>query len=413
MKKYLSTETLTLAAIFLGIACGVWLPDAMLAFKWMGDLFLMLLKMLIVPLVFASVFVAIVSLGSGEALKNLGLKAFGYYFLTTALAVTAGLLVVNIIEPGSAHQLAGSAPVSQPKEHSVSSLLLSFVPANIFASLSEGRIVQVLVFVIFFAVAALHLEEKKRDTLSGFFDALNDAMGKIAGWVIKLTPLGVFSLIGYVIAKEGLETLYQLKDYVIAVLVALFLHALVVLPLVAYLIGHFNPYTYFLKVREAVLVAFSTASSSATLPVSIEVSETKGEVKKESAGFILPLGATVNMDGTALYEAIAVMFIANSFGVELGFSEQIVIFVTATFASIGAAGIPGAGLVMMTMILSAVGLPLEAIGLIAAVDRILDMFRTSINVWGDLLATKVLNRFIKSGSGPEATEHDLSGRRAP
>jgi len=205
-------------------------------------------------------------------------------------------------------------------------------------------------------------------------------MGKIAGWVIKLTPLGVFSLIGYVIAKEGLETLYQLKEYVIAVLVALFLHALVILPLVAYLIGRFNPYTYFIKVREAVLVAFSTASSSATLPVSIEVSETKGGVKKESAGFILPLGATVNMDGTALYEAIAVMFIANSFGVELGFTEQIVIFVTATFASIGAAGIPGAGLVMMTMILSAVGLPLEAIGLIAAVDRILDMFRTSINV---------------------------------
>ncbi|MCF6201691.1 MAG: dicarboxylate/amino acid:cation symporter, partial [Hydrogenimonas sp.] len=227
--------------------------------------------------------------------------------------------------------------------------------------------------------------------------ALNDAMSKIAGWVIKLTPLGVFSLIGYVIAKEGLETLYQLKDYVIAVLVALFLHAVVILPLVAYAIGRFNPFSYFLKVREAVLVAFSTASSSATLPVSIEVSETKGGVKKESAGFILPLGATVNMDGTALYEAIAVMFIANSFGVELGLTEQIIIFVTATFASIGAAGIPGAGLVMMTMILSAVGLPLEAIGLIAAVDRILDMFRTSINVWGDLLATKVLNRFIKIG----------------
>ncbi len=393
MKKHLSTETLTLASIFIGVACGVWIPDTMLALKWMGDLFLMLLKMLIVPLVFASVFVAIVSLGSAEALKNLGLRAFGYYFLTTALAVTAGLLVVNLIEPGSAGGLAGSAPLYIHKEHSVSSLLLSFVPANVFASLSEGRIVQVLVFVIFFAIATLHLEKKKRDSLSGFFDALNDAMGKIAGWVITLTPAGVFSLIGYVVAKEGFETLYQLKDYVISVIVALFLHAMVVLPLVAYAIGKFNPFSYFVRVREAVLVAFSTASSSATLPVSIEVSEVKGGVRKESAGFILPLGATVNMDGTALYEAIAVMFIANSFGVELGLSEQVVIFVTATFASIGAAGIPGAGLVMMTMILSAVGLPLEAIGLIAAVDRILDMFRTSINVWGDLLATKVLDRF--------------------
>ncbi|BDY12677.1 dicarboxylate/amino acid:cation symporter [Hydrogenimonas cancrithermarum] len=394
MKRYLSTETLTIAAIFLGIAAGVWMPETMLSLKWVGDLFLMLLKMLIVPLVFASVFVAIVSLGSGEALKNLGLKAFGYYFLTTALAVSTGLLVVNMIEPGSTHQMAAAAAVSKPAEHTFASLLLSFVPSNIFASLSEGKIVQVLLFVIFFAVAALHLETARRETLQDFFESVNDAMGKIAEWVIALTPIGVFSLIGYVIAKEGLATLWELKSYVLAVLVALFIHALVVLPAVAAFIGRFNPFDYFKRVREAVLVAFSTASSSATLPVSIEVASVHGGVKKESAGFILPLGATVNMDGTALYEAIAVMFIANSYGVELGFSQQIVIFLTATFASIGAAGIPGAGLVMMTMILSAVGLPLEAIGLIAAVDRILDMFRTAINVWGDLLAAKVLNRFI-------------------
>ncbi|SFP94148.1 dicarboxylate/amino acid:cation symporter [Hydrogenimonas thermophila] len=390
----LSTETLTIVAIFLGIVAGVYLPELMLSLKWIGDLFLMLLKMLIVPLVFASVFVAIVSLGSGEALKNLGLKAFGYYFLTTALAVTTGLVVVNIVEPGSAHQMAVTAEVTKPAEHTFSSLLLSFVPSNIFASLSEGKIVQVLLFVIFFAIATLHLENTKRDSLKNFFDAVNDAMGKIAEWIIKLTPLGVFSLIGYVIAKEGVETLWELKSYVAAVLVALFIHAIIVLPAVASFIGRFNPLGYFKSVREAVLVAFSTASSSATLPVSIEVASTRGGVKKESAGFILPLGATVNMDGTALYEAIAVMFIANSYGVELGFSQQIVIFLTATFASIGAAGIPGAGLVMMTMILSAVGLPLEAIGLIAAVDRILDMFRTAINVWGDLLAAKVLNRFV-------------------
>jgi Na+/H+-dicarboxylate symporter len=394
MKRYLSTETLTIVAIFLGIAAGVYLPEMMLSLKWVGDLFLMLLKMLIVPLVFASVFVAIVSLGSGEALKNLGLKAFGYYFLTTALAVTTGLLVVNLIEPGSAHQMASATETIQPAQHTFGSLLLSFVPSNIFASLSEGKIVQVLLFVIFFAVATLHLESAKRETLQEFFESINEAMGKIAEWIITLTPLGVFSLIGYVIAKEGIDTLWELKSYVIAVLVALFVHALIVLPTVASFIGRFNPFNYFKKVREAVLVAFSTASSSATLPVSIEAASVHGGVRRESAGFILPLGATVNMDGTALYEAIAVMFIANSYGVDLGFSEQIVIFLTATFASIGAAGIPGAGLVMMTMILSAVGLPLEAIGLIAAVDRILDMFRTAINVWGDLLAAKVLNRFI-------------------
>jgi Na+/H+-dicarboxylate symporter len=394
MRRYLTTETLTLAAIALGVAAGVWLPDAMLSLKWMGDLFLMLLKMLIIPLVFASVFVAIVSLGSGEALKNLGLKAFGYYFLTTALAVTVGLLVVNLIDPATSHTLAADHPIKPPPEQTLSSLLLSFVPSNLFAALGQGKIVQILVFVIFFAVAALHLESAKRETLQLFFEAVNDAMGVIAGWVIKLTPLGVFSLIGYVVAKEGLATLWDLKSYVLAVLLALFIHAVLVLPALAAFLGRFDPLAYFKKVREAVLIAFSTASSSATLPVSIEVAGEKGGVRRESAGFILPLGATVNMDGTALYEAIAVMFIANSYGVELGFGQQIVIFLTATFASVGAAGIPGAGLVMMTMILSAVGLPLEAIGLIAAVDRILDMFRTAINVWGDLLAAKVLNRFL-------------------
>ena len=392
MSVRFNTETLTVAAIILGIAAGVWLPETMLSLKWIGDLFLMLLKMIILPLVFASVFVAIVGLGSGDALKNLGLKAFGYYFLTTALAVTTGLLVVNLIEPATSPHLHGS--VKGVSEQTFGSLLLSFVPGNIFQSLSQGRIVQVLVFVIFFAVAVLKIESAKREMLQTFFESINDAMAVIAEWIIKLTPLGVFSLIGYVVAKEGLSTLWDLKSYVLAVLLALLIHATVVLPLLAGWLGRFNPLEYFKKVREAILVAFSTASSSATLPVSIEAAFAKGGVRKESAGFILPLGATVNMDGTALYEAIAVMFIANSYGVDLSFSQQITIFLTATFASVGAAGIPGAGLVMMTMILSAVGLPLEAIGLIAAVDRILDMFRTAVNVWGDLLAAKVLNRFI-------------------
>ncbi len=388
----LNTETLTILAIVLGIMAGVWLPETMLSLKWMGDLFLMLLKMIILPLVFASVFVAVVGLGSGDALKNLGLKAFGYYFLTTALAVTSGLIVVNLVDPATTHHLHGT--VKTAGEHSFSALLLSFIPANIFESLSQGRIVQVLVFVIFFAVAVLKIEAAKRETLQTFFESINDAMGIIAEWIIKLTPAGVFSLIGYVIAKEGLSTLWDLESYVLAVLLGLFFHAAVVLPLLAGWLGRFNPLEYFMKVREAVLVAFSTASSSATLPVSIEAAHAKGGVRKESAGFVLPLGATVNMDGTALYEAIAVMFIANSYGVDLSFYQQVTIFLTATFASVGAAGIPGAGMVMMTMVLAAVGLPLEAIGLIAVVDRILDMFRTAVNVWGDMLAAKVLNRFI-------------------
>ena len=397
MKRFLSVESLTIAAIGLGVLAGLWLPEAMLSLKWMGDLFLMLLKMLIVPLVFASVFVAIVRLGSGEALKNLGSKTFGYYLLTTGLAVVLGLVVVHWVQPSTSHHLHASAPVAAAVEHGAASLLLSFVPSNLFHALADGKIVQILVFVIFFAIATLHLDPQPRALLRDFFEGVNDAMSKMAEWIIALTPLGVFSLVGAVVAREGVATLLDLKSYVLAVLLALGLHAATVLPLLAGALGRFSPYRYFTKVREAVLVAFSTASSSATLPVSIEAATTKGGVRKTSAGFVLPLGATVNMDGTALYEAVAVMFIANSYGVSMDLGQQVVIFLTATFASIGAAGIPGAGLVMMTMILSAVGLPLEAIGLIAAVDRILDMFRTAVNVWGDLLASKVMDRLMGEG----------------
>lgn len=391
----MNTERLTLAAIILGIPAGIWMPEIMLQLQFVGQMFLALLKMLIIPLVFASVFVAILSLGSGEALKKLGIKAFAYYFATTALAVFLGLVMVNLFNPATHLDAAAAQVAIEHKEVSLATLLLSFIPGNLFAALAEARIVQILVFVVFFAVAALLLPDQERDILKRFFEAINAAMTKIAGWIIALTPVGVFSLLGYTVAKEGIDAIIELKGYVLTVLAALTVHAAVTLPLVASAIGRFNPLAYFLQVREAVMIAFSTASSSATLPVSIRVSEARGGVDKRSAGFILPLGATVNMDGTALYESIAVLFIANSYGADLTLAQQITIFLTATFASVGAAGIPGAGLVMMTIILESVGLPLEAIGLIVAVDRILDMFRTATNVWGDLLGAKVLNRFVR------------------
>ena len=397
LKKILSTENLTLIAIFVGIFVGLYLPEVAFSLKVIGDLFLATLKMLIVPLIFASIFVAIAGLGSVNELKNLGVKALIYYFVTTSLAVGLGVIVVNIIDAGSDSSLVMSqfgdkvGEAVHIKEFSIDQFILSFVPTNLFQSLTNGSIIQIIFFVVLFSVATLYIEEEKKQTLFNFFDSLNETMMVIAKWIIKLTPIGVFSLVAFVIAEKGIDVLFSLWEYVISVLLALFLHAFATLPFLFFLVTKENPYLYFLKVREAVLLAFSTASSSATLPISIEISQEKGDVSKKVSGFVLPLGATVNMDGTALYESIAVLFIANLAGVDLSLSQQILIFVTATLASIGAAGIPGAGIVMMVVVLDSVGLPHEYIPVILVVDRILDMFRTATNVWGDLLGTKLLN----------------------
>ncbi len=389
----LNTENLTLLAIVVGIAFGVALPELALQQEIIGSLFLALLKMLIIPLIFASIFMAIVGIGGVNELKGVGTRAFTYYFSTTALAVLLGVIIVNIINPGAGGSIevaVGSAP--EIKEFSVSDFILSFVPTNIIASLSNGSVIQVIFFTVLFAVATLHMPEERQLPLKEFFNSLNDAMMVLAKWVIKLSPIGVFSLISYVVAEKGLESLIPLWEYAITVVLALLLHGSITLPAILYFVTKTSPLQYFAQVQKAVVLAFSTASSSATLPVSIEVSQERGGVSRKSAGFILPLGATVNMDGTALYESIAVIFIANLAGIDLTLWQQILIFMTATLASVGAAGIPGAGIVMMVIVLETVGLPVEYISVILVVDRILDMFRTATNVWGDLVGAKVLDR---------------------
>ncbi|BCD59657.1 MULTISPECIES: dicarboxylate/amino acid:cation symporter [unclassified Nitratiruptor] len=395
-KKLLSVENLTLIAIGAGIAFGYFFPALSTELKVVGQIYLKLLKMLIIPLVFASIFIAIASLSGKEELKSIGLKAFLYYLSTTALAVLLGIMIFHLINPGAGeHLLQIPQNVTiEKKELSLSDFLLSFIPANIFEALSKGAILPIIFFTILFAIATLFIESHKRTVLYNFFDSVNDAMMVLAKWVIALTPIGVFFLIAATVAKNGLEPIFELYSYVLTVLLALMLHALITLPSIGYFVGRFNSYHYFLQIKEAPLIAFSTASSSATLPVSLEVAEEKGGVSKKVAGFVLPLGATINMDGTALYESIAVLFIANISGVELSLVQQITIFVTVTFASIGAAGIPGAGLIMMTMVLDSVGLPVEAIALIITVDRFLDMFRTAVNNWGDLLGAKLIQKLL-------------------
>ena len=395
VRRFTNTNSLVVLGIVLGILFGAFMPELALKQQVIGKIFIALLKMLVVPLVFASIFIAISGLGSLEQLKNIGLKTIGLYLLTTAFSVFLAIAVMNIVGIGEAVSADGLnfAAAESIKPFSFEAMLLSFIPTNVFASLTQGAMMQVIVFSILFAVASLYLEEHHQGLMLNFFTGVNNAMLKIAEWVIKLTPIGVFSLISYVVADEGIEVILGLWSYMLVVIGVILIHGLITLPTLLFVLTRINPYAYLSKVKEASIMAFSTASSAATLPVSMKVAEDKdkGGVSKRSAGFVLPLGATVSMDGTAAYLVVAVLYIANLAGVPLGFGEQLLLGLTVVMLSVGVAALPSASLVMMVVILNQIGLPVAYIALIVAVDRILDMFRTSLNVTSDLVVTKIVD----------------------
>ncbi len=394
LKKFTNTNNLVVLGIFLGIIFGLLMPELAIKQRVIGQIFIALLKMLVVPLVFASIFIAISGLGSLKQLKNIGLKTITLYLMTTALSAALAIFAMNMIKIGQKVSADGlSFAIAQSmKPFSFEGMLLSFVPTNVFASLTQGAMMQVIVFSILFAIASLYLTEHHQNLLRDFFTGINNAMLKLAEWIIKLTPIGVFSLLSYVIAKEGIEVILGLWSYMLVVIGVILLHGFITLPLILLILGHINPYRYLSKVKDASIMAFSTASSSATLPVSLKVAEEKGGVSKRSAGFVLPLGATISMDGTAAYLVIAVLYIANLAGVPLGLGEQLMLGLTVVMLSVGVAALPSASLVMMVVILNQIGLPVAYIALIVAVDRILDMFRTSLNVTSDLVVAKIVDK---------------------
>lgn len=398
IEKYATTNTLVILGIVLGIAFGSFFPEIALKQQVIGTIFINLLKMLVVPLVFASIYIAILGLGSLERLKNIGLKTIGLYVMTTALSVFVAIVAMNLVHIGSVVPTDGLeyAKAGTIAEFSLSAMILSFIPTNVFASLSNGSMMQIIVFAIFLGVASLHLAPKQQNLMLEFFSAFNDAMLKIAEWIIKLTPIGVFSLISYVIASQGIDVILNLWAYMAMVLGVLLFHAVITLPAVLAFFAKINPYKYLATIREAPIMAFSTASSAATLPVSMRIVEEVGGVDPKNASFVLPLGATVSMDGTAAYLTIAVLYIANLAGVELSFMEQFSLGVSVVALSVGVAALPSASLVMMVVILNQVGLPTEYIAVIVAVDRILDMARTSLNVTSDLVVVKIVDRLQKS-----------------
>ncbi|NOY89434.1 MAG: dicarboxylate/amino acid:cation symporter, partial [FCB group bacterium] len=382
--------------VILGFIGGLYFDGLFIHLKFLGTLFLNALKMMVVPLIVTSVIMGVVSMGNIGKLSITAGKTLLYYLITTAFAVIIGLVLVNIIKPGQGvEKFSSFIPdiVAQSEEKTFLDVIMGLIPSNIFAAAAKGKILPLIIISLVFGGVLTTLGEKGK-TVIDFFDGLNSAIMKLINLIIYFAPIGVMALIGGIIA-ENHDSINQLLSglayYSLTVIIGLLIHALIILPLILRLFGKRKPFTYFLNMGQALATAFTTASSSATLPITMECVEDNNKVDARVSSFVLPLGATINMDGTALYEAVAALFIAQIYGVDLSYGHQFIIFLTATLASIGAAGIPHAGTVTMVFVLSAVGLPMEGIGLIWAVDWFLDRCRTTVNVWGDSIGAAVIN----------------------
>jgi len=391
--------------------------------KSVGDLVLIRpLKMLVIPLIFLSVVAGITRIGDPSKLGKLGISTLAYYLGTMLIAVIIGASLVSFFQPGHLDpdvamtlQQDGQAlfEANETKKAQIEgmqseslgstwlNILRQCIPTNVFAEMVEGRPLGIIVFALGFGLA-LAAGGERTESARRFFNAAFEGMMIFVQWVIWLTPIGVFFLMAWTVGTIGFATIVgPLGSYIGVVLLGLLIHGALVLPLILWLLAGTNPYRFMWQMRRALLTAFGTDSSSATLPVTMDSAEGEGGCSKRASNFVLPLGSTINMDGTALYEAVAVVFLFQLFGFELAFSELVIVVITATLAAIGAAGIPSAGLVTMVIVIAAVNsslagtgqqLPLAAIGVILGVDRIVDMCRTTVNVWGDATAAKVMTR---------------------
>ncbi|MEA3446985.1 MAG: dicarboxylate/amino acid:cation symporter [Bacteroidota bacterium] len=388
-----------LLALILAVLFGVYFKEYIGYVEWMGTVFLRALKMIIVPLILSSVVSGVANLGGAENLGRLGLKTIGYYLMTTTLALLVGLVFVNILKPGVGADINLAAEVDLDiTPDTLGNTLINIIPDNLFSSFSDNsQMLSVIFFSILFGFFITRVKDKYQRPLKDFFNAVFEVMMKVTMFIIKFTPFGIFGLVASKIAaQDDLGALMSSMGlYMITVLAALFVHAFITLPLIVRIIGKSKPYKHFRAMQTPVITAFSTSSSGATLPLTMDAVENKAGVPKKISSFTLPLGATINMDGTALYECVAAIFIAQAYGMDLDILQQILVVITGLLASIGAAAVPMAGLVMISIILSVVGLPLEGIGLILAVDRILDMFRTATNVWSDTCGAVVIAKSEK------------------
>ncbi len=371
--------------------------------KPFGIAFIRLISLIVVPLVFASLLLGTASLNDIRKLGRVGGKTMVYYLATTAIAITIGLVLANLLGPGKGldaetkerlmvnYQAEAASKIEQAtKQPGVAEVLLDIIPTNPAKSFADGEMLQIIFFALFFGVTMTLIPKEKTKTLLSFFEGLNEAMIKMVGIIMEFAPFGVFALIAAIIGEFGAAILLTLAKYSVVVLIGLAIHALVTYPLLLKIFSKVTIFDFFKAIRPAQLIAFSSSSSSATLPVTMECAEEGLGVSKDISSFVLPLGATINMDGTALYQGVAAVFIAQVFGMDLSIGQQLMIVLTATLASIGAAGVPGVGMITLALVLQTAGIPLEGIALILGVDRFLDMCRTAVNVTGDVSCTVVV-----------------------
>jgi Na+/H+-dicarboxylate symporter len=375
-------------------------------YTFLGSLFMNALKMLIVPLIFSSIISGVSGMGDGSSMGRLGGKTLLYYLSTSLLAILLGLAAVNLLQPGIIDGVPARDAIGLPEAETraiagqlqgqgigeVVNILVRMVPPNIVQAAAQGQMLGLIFFSLLFGYFMTRIHGEPARLLREFWQGVFAVMMQMTDWVMRFAPVGVFALVAKVIAGTGLAVFLPLLVFFLTVLVALAVHMFITLPLLLRLVARVNPVRHFRAMVPALVTAFSTASSSATLPLTMDCVENRAGVSNRTTSFVLPLGATVNMDGTALYECVAAMFIAQAYGIELTFATQFTVVMVALLTSVGVAGIPAASLVAITIILSAIGLPVEAVGLILAVDRILDMCRTSVNVFSDSCGAVLIGR---------------------
>ncbi len=403
-----------LIAMLLGIGIGLSPGGGAVAENvgWVGGLFMQLLRMIIVPLVITSIISGVASAGSGRTVGRMFGKTLGYYLVSSLLAALTGLLLFNLINPGRGYPVTdtGAAAPNLATPESFVDLLYTIVPSNFFEAASAGDMLMVIFFCIVFGAAVTTLPENSRTKITGLVGALFQAMMALTTGIIKLLPIGVFGLMVTMVNETGLMAFGNLAQYVVALGSGLAIHFLITLPLLLYFWARVSPWNHVMNMREPLLVAFSTSSSAATLPVTIKTVQEKVGVSDRVSSFTLPMGATVNMDGTAVMECVGALFIAQALGADIGFATQVVVVLTALLASIGAAAVPSAGLVVIFIILSAIGIgdnP-QAMLIVAAmlsIDRPLDMARTAVNVYSDSCAAAVVGKW----EGEEGIDAEIRG----
>ena len=404
MKKKMPLANKVFIALITGVAFGLiahgFFPAQFngLFVKWIltpvGNVFLRGLKMIVVPLVLCSLISGAASIGDIKKLSRVGGKILTYYVLTTALAVTIALIFANLINPGAGLNMPLPTEYKAAEVPFIMDAFTNMIPTNPIESLVEGEMLQIIIFAILFGISITLLGEPAKPLLNVINQA-NDIMLKIIGIVMLVAPYGVFALISKVFISQGLEVLLPLLKYTFTILLVLLIQILLVYGSALKILGKVNPIKFYKKFWTVMVVAFSTSSSNATIPINLDICKKRLGVSDSIASFTIPLGATVNMDGTAIMQGVAAIFIAQLFSVDLNFTQQLLIILTATLASIGTAGVPGAGIVMLAMVLQQVGIPLEGIAIVLSVDRIIDMCGTVVNITGDAVGTVIVSNSEK------------------